>query len=49
MLQIAENVEVIELSSLYQGIDDRTGLGSTDGINEYPVLPSDRKRPNGPF
>ena len=47
MLQITEHVEVIELSSLYQRIDDRARLRSTDGINDAPVLSPNCERPDG--
>ena len=37
MLQVFVDLQVVGLGGLYQAVDNRTGFGTVDGINDMPV------------
>ena len=46
MLQILVDLQVVGLGGLYQAVDNRTGFGTVDGVNDMPVGSANGERPD---
>ena len=47
MLQVFVDLQVVGLGGLYQAVDNRTGFGTVDGVNDMPVGSTSGERPDG--
>ena len=49
ILQIFVDLQLVRLGGFHQTVDDCTGLGTVDGVNDMPVCPANGERADGPF
>ena len=49
VFKIFVDIKIVSLSRLDYAVDDRTGVGSIDRIDQFPVVPSDTERPDRLF
>ena len=47
LLQVFVDLQLVGLGSLYQAVDDRTGFGTVDGVNDMPVGSTNGKGADG--
>ena len=47
MLQVFVDLQLVGVGGLYQAVDNRTGFGTVDGINDMPVGSANGERPDG--